>query len=59
MSCMDMPERILGLSSAVSVAGRSLRITLVEDAAECLQVKKGDKVAFILAEDGRVYVRKA
>jgi propanediol utilization protein len=54
-----MPERILGLSKAVTVAERSLRITLVEDAAEYLQVKKGDKVAFILAEDGRVYVRKA
>ena len=54
-----MPEHILGLSSAVSVIGKSLRITLVEDAAEYLQVKKGDKVAFILSEDGRVYVRKA
>ena len=54
-----MTDRILGLSSAVSVVGRSLRITLVEDAAEYLQIKKGEKVAFILAEDGRVYVRKA
>ena len=54
-----MPERILGLSSVVTVAERSFRITLVEDAAKCLQVKKGDKVAFILAEDGRIYIRKA
>lgn len=54
-----MVERILGLTRAVSVAGRSFRITLVEDAAEYLKVKKGDKLAFILAEDGRVYIRKA
>ena len=54
-----MPERILGLSSTVTVGGKSLRITLVEDAAEYLQVKKGDKVAFILAEDGRIYIRRA
>ena len=54
-----MPDKILGLSSAVTVAGRSLRITLVEDAAKYLNVKKGDKVAFILEEDGRVYIRKA
>jgi hypothetical protein len=54
-----MHEHILGLSSAVSVVGRSFRITLVEDAAKYLQVKKGDKIAFILAEDGRVYIRKA
>ena len=53
-----MTERILGLTSAVSVIGRSLRITLVEDAAKYLQVKKGDKLAFI-AEDGRIYIRKA
>jgi hypothetical protein len=54
-----MPERILGLSSAVTVAGKSLRITLVEDVAKLLEVQKGDKVAFILAEDGKVYIRKA
>ena len=59
MSSTTMTDRILGLTSAVSVVGRSLRITLVEDAAKYLQVKKGDKLAFILAEDGRVYVRKA
>jgi len=32
-----MPERILGLSSAVSVVCKSLRITLVKDATKYLQ----------------------
>ena len=54
-----MTERILGLASAVTVGGRSLRITLVEDAVDHLKIKKGDKVAFILNEDGMVYIRKA
>ncbi len=54
-----MSERILGIASVVAVSGKSLRITLIEEAVRLLGVKKGDKIAFIQDITGRIYIRKA
>ena len=55
-------EKVLGIASVVPVNGekpRSYRITLIEDVVERLQIKKGDKVLFMLDEgSGRVYIKK-
>ena len=56
-------EKILGMASVVPVNGekpRSYRITLIEDVAEKLGIKKGDKVVFMLDDrTGHIYIRKA
>ncbi len=56
-------EKVLGMASVVPVNGekpRSYRITLIEDVAKKLQIKKGDKVLFMLDEGtGRIYIKKA
>ena len=56
-------ERILGIASVVPVntdKPRSYRITLVEEVAERLGIKKGDKVVYSLDEElDRIFIRKA
>jgi len=56
-------EKILGMASVVPVNGenpRSYRITLIEDVAERLGIKKGDKVVFMLDDrTGNICIRKA
>jgi bifunctional DNA-binding transcriptional regulator/antitoxin component of YhaV-PrlF toxin-antitoxin module len=50
-----MSEKILGMSK---VHGTN-KVTLVEEVAKNLGVKVGDKVLFILGEDGEIILRKA
>jgi len=38
---------------------RSLRVTVVKEAVELLGIGKGDKVAFLVDDKGRVYLTKA
>ena len=56
-------EKILGMASVVPVNGenpRSYRITLIEDVAERLGIKKGDKTVFMLDDrTGNIYIRRA
>jgi len=56
-------EKILGVAAVVPVDGkrpRSYRVTLLERVVEILEVKRGDKIAFIFDETSRkVYIQKA
>jgi len=56
-------EKILGVAAVVAVNGkkpRSFRVTLIEPVVDALQLKKGDKIAFIFDETSRkIQMRKA
>ncbi len=56
-------EKILGIASVVPVNSgkpRSYRITLIEDVVKKLEIRKGDKIVFMLGEESdRIYIRKA
>jgi hypothetical protein len=56
-------ERILGVAAVVAVNGkkpRSFRVTLLELVVEILELRKGDKIAFMPDETSRnVQIRKA
>ncbi|MCS4538542.1 MAG: hypothetical protein HYY67_06785 [Thaumarchaeota archaeon] len=54
-----MSEKILGLASVVSVDSKSCRVTLIQEVVSRLKIKKGDKIAFLLDEKGRIHIRKA
>ena len=50
--------KFLGKSKIVAMAGRSLRITLIQEVAEALNAKRGDSIIYIQDEQGRVYIEK-
>jgi hypothetical protein len=56
-------EKILGVAAVVAVNGkkpRSFRVTLIEPVVDALQLKKGDKIAFIFDEASRkIQMKKA
>lgn len=51
-----MPEKIIGIASVVGKD--TLRITLIEDVVEIMNVKKGDKVVYLQTDNGNIIIRK-
>jgi len=50
--------KFLGKSKIVAMTGRSLRITLIQEVAQALNVDRGDSIVFIQDEQGRIYIEK-